>query len=98
MYSRRKVQSNGHDSLSIKVALYPPPHDLEIAIIVAIIIVITIVIMIIIIVVIVFIVIVIVIIIITIVVTVMIIITINFDNVVWSDKTGSVTDLLMAPL
>ena len=74
MYRRRKVQSNGHDSLSIKVALYPPPHDLEIAIIVAIIIVITIVIM------------------------IIMIITINFDNVVWSDRTGSVTDLLMAPL
>ena len=78
MYRRRKVQSNGHDSLSIKVALYPPPHDLEIAIIVAIIIVITIVV--------------------TIVVIVKIIITIDFDNVVWSDRTGSVTDLLMAPL
>ena len=74
MYRRRKVQSNGHDSLSIKVALYPPPHDLEIAIIVTIIIIITIDIM------------------------IIIIITINFDNVVWSDRTGSVTDLLMAPL
>ena len=72
MYRRRKVQSNGHDSLSIKVALYPPPHDLEIAIIVTIVIII--------------------------VVKVIIIITINFDNVVWSDRTGSVTDLLMAPL
>ena len=96
MYRRRKVQSNGHDSLSIKVALYPPPHDLEIAIIVAIIIVITIVVMVIMIVIIV--VIVIVTIIITIVVTVILFITIDFDNAVWSDRTGSVTDLLMAPL
>ena len=89
MYRRRKVQSNGHDSLSIKVALYPPPHDLEIAIIVAIIIVIIIVVIVVIIVV---------IIAITIVIMIIIIITINLDNVVWSDRTGSVTDLLMAPL